>query len=442
LPEWIARRSRLDRVDKAGSVGGLCNAESMRARDDDGVELNAEFSVEADGPHLSMVLESAGGRSAGDGRSRNDQYVPALRLLLRRLRDRRAVLRSALVVSARISTLPESERTLVHGPLDLAAVTDVEWLRLKITSAQGRVGLPAGAAKEGNNRKRLQLRLDVPGFGPSDAGRLAADLAAPPIQEPRLWLTADELLHSLIGEEIRTVTGQPNMVLAVNGDTALVRTSQSPAGQPVGVVEVQKGLDKLRADGSVLVSVAELGYRSAFVGAVLGTLPGAQFAKNPATVTFREPISSGAARDPAFGVLDSYASVKVRREQAQLRYLLAGNRELATCALCGHEFPMRFLVAAHVKKRSVCTDEERRDLHHVAMLACSFGCDALYESGSITVDENGRIQTIPLDSVPAGRAREHLRRLAGLRCTAYNDASEPYFAWHRMTIYQGSSAVG
>jgi hypothetical protein len=26
------------------------------------------------------------------------------------------------------------------------------------------------------------------------------------------------------------------------------------------------------------------------------------------------------------------------------------------------------------------TDEERRDLHNVAMLACSFGCDALHES--------------------------------------------------------------
>jgi hypothetical protein len=42
----------------------------------------------------------------------------------------------------------------------LGSVTDVEQLRLDITMAQGRVGLPAGAAKDGNNRKR-----QLPGIG-------------------------------------------------------------------------------------------------------------------------------------------------------------------------------------------------------------------------------------------------------------------------------------
>ena len=35
---------------------------------------------------------------------------------------------------------------------------------------------------------------------------------------------------------------------------------------------------------------------------------------------------------------------------------------------------MGFLVAAHVKKRFLCSDDERRDLRHVAVLACTFGC--------------------------------------------------------------------
>ena len=112
-------------------------------------------------------------------------------------------------------------------------------------------------------------------------------------------------------------------------------------------------------------------------------------------------------------------------------------RELASCALCGHEYPIRFLVAAHVKKRSICNDDERRDLRHVAMLACTFGCDALYEAGWITVGQDGHVQTVPLDGVPEGRIRDHLRHLAGHRCAAHCHASEPYFGWHRTTMFRG-----
>ncbi len=427
-------------ASRAGSdVGGLRDSGDVRACDDDGVELNAEFSVEADGPYLSVVLESAGGKTPGSARPRNHQYVPALTLLLRRLGDRRAVLVSALVASARVSAVPENERTLLPGPVELGSITDFEQLRLRITTAQGRVGLPAGAAKEGNNRKRLRLRLDVPGYGPGDTGKLAADLAAAPSWGLGSWPTARELLRSLIGEQIQTVSGHPNMVLAIHGDMALVSTNRSPDGRPVEISEVQQGLDRLKAHGSVRVSVEELGHRSAFVGAVLATLPGARFVENPATVTSGPPGGLQAGSDPTFGVLDSVASVKVRKEQAQLRTLLAGNREQAACALCGHEYPMGFLVAAHVKKRSICSDDERRDLPHVAMLACVFGCDALYEAGWITVGPDGRVQTVPPDDMPADRVREHLRHLAGQRCAAHSHASEPYFAWHRNTIFRGRS---
>jgi hypothetical protein len=100
---------------------------------------------------------------------------------------------------------------------------------------------------------------------------------------------------------------------------------------------------------------------------------------------------------------------------------------------------MGFLVAAHIKKRSLCSDQERRDLRHVAMLACAFGCDALYEMGWITVDHEGRVQTVALDQVPEGRIRTHVQDLAGRRCTAHDPASEVYFAWHRTTIFRGSA---
>ena len=50
---------------------------------------------------------------------------------------------------------------------------------------------------------------------------------------------------------------------------------------------------------------------------------------------------------------------------------------------------MQFLVAAHIKKRSVCTDAEKRDLKYVAMSACKFGCDELFERGYIAVADDG-----------------------------------------------------
>jgi hypothetical protein len=73
------------------------------------------------------------------------------------------------------------------------------------------------------------------------------------------------------------------------------------------------------------------------------------------------------------------------------------------------------------------------------MLACSFGCDALYESGWITVDENGHVQTAPLDIAPVGTFRDRLLRLDGLRCAAHSRNSEPYFEWHRTTTFRTAS---
>lgn len=52
---------------------------------------------------------------------------------------------------------------------------------------------------------------------------------------------------------------------------------------------------------------------------------------------------------------------------------------------------MRFLWAAHIKKRSLCADHERRQLSDIAMAACLFGCDALFEHGFITVSHDGII---------------------------------------------------
>ena len=345
----------------------------------------------------------------------------------------------ALVDSRQILALgvPAADRRIVAGPVRLNQQPDLPDLRRRMGTAQSKIGQSPEAKKPGNSTKRIRLRLQVPGYSPSEADKLATDLAGPPSLASRAWPSAAEVLRSLIGEEIRTIVGAPNMVLAVHGQTALVGTNRSPQGQPVEVAAVQDGMDKLRARGTVSVTVEELGHRSAFVGAVLATLPGASATARPAAVTLGA-APGRAASDPEFAVLDSVASVKVRREQAQLRSMLADGRELADGALCGYQYPLGFLVAAHIKKRAICTDDERRDLRHVAMLACTFGCDALYEAGWVTVGPDGLILAVPPDTAPTGRLRDHLGQLAGQACSAHSQDSEWYFTWHRTTIFRGN----
>ena len=81
------------------------------------------------------------------------------------------------------------------------------------------------------------------------------------------------VLSSLVGQSIETLTGKPNRVIRVSGDTVWVGTGKSPDGKPVEIAMVQLAADRLFQLGEVEISVPSVGYRSAFVGAVLATLP-------------------------------------------------------------------------------------------------------------------------------------------------------------------------
>jgi hypothetical protein len=81
------------------------------------------------------------------------------------------------------------------------------------------------------------------------------------------------VLAGLIGHTIPTLTGKPNKILRVVGDEVWVGTRKSPRGQPVPILEVQEAADRLYRYGEVEISVPSVGYRSAFVGAVLSSLP-------------------------------------------------------------------------------------------------------------------------------------------------------------------------
>jgi hypothetical protein len=126
---------------------------------------------------------------------------------------------------------------------------------------------------------------------------------------------------------------------------------------------------------------------------------------------------------------DSQALTRIRTEQGHLRrHLLAGRRS-APCALCGRMLPEHLLVAAHITARRLLSDAERRDFTSAAMLACTLGCDSLFEWGYLVVDENGHIS--------AGRTPEtsalgdHLATLIGRHCAAHNSRTASRFEQHR-----------
>jgi hypothetical protein len=86
---------------------------------------------------------------------------------------------------------------------------------------------------------------------------------------------ARQFLTTLVGQELTTITGKPNRVLAVQGSDVLVGTTRSPKGKAVPLAWVQEALDRLETEREVEISVASVRFRSAFVGAVLKQLPGA-----------------------------------------------------------------------------------------------------------------------------------------------------------------------
>ncbi|NUN50102.1 MAG: hypothetical protein HUU15_14835 [Candidatus Brocadiae bacterium] len=92
------------------------------------------------------------------------------------------------------------------------------------------------------------------------------------------------ILRDLVGRSIPTLSGKTNQVLGIEADLVRVGTARSPGGELVEVAQVQRALDRLLQEGSIKIDKREVGYRSAFVGAVLRSLPGVSFSLRPARV--------------------------------------------------------------------------------------------------------------------------------------------------------------
>jgi hypothetical protein len=105
-------------------------------------------------------------------------------------------------------------------------------------------------------------------------------------------VNACSLLGSLAGQKISTVTGRPNWILRLDGDDVIVATERSPTGTAVPIQMVQSGLDRLHQAGQLEISVASLGHRSSFVGAVLLMLPGTYLSRtSPPRIPVADPAT-------------------------------------------------------------------------------------------------------------------------------------------------------
>lgn len=127
--------------------------------------------------------------------------------------------------------------------------------------------------------------------------------------------------------------------------------------------------------------------------------------------------------------LDQARVVLARREQAVLRRYLFRGDDVGICALCGGNFPVSLLVAAHIKPRAKCSDEEKRDYKNNIIAMCLLGCDAFFERGLIIV-EDGKIRARRLRRKVNERLDHFLRQIDGRPTSAWAAGRIKYFSWH------------
>lgn len=136
----------------------------------------------------------------------------------------------------------------------------------------------------------------------------------------------------------------------------------------------------------------------------------------------------GQVLDTLGGPTERTVTAAQRVEQAYLRrHVMPGSD--AECALCGQVFSVEFLVAAHIKKRAACGRAEKLDVPAIAMAACKFGCDYLFEAGYVAVDDTGRLR-VSRQAPSSGRVADYMTLLSGRRIRTHGDRNARYFRWH------------
>jgi hypothetical protein len=126
--------------------------------------------------------------------------------------------------------------------------------------------------------------------------------------------------------------------------------------------------------------------------------------------------------------LDSKYNALRRNEQGYLRSFLFGSSKYAECCICRELYPVEFLVAAHIKKRSVCNNDEKKDFKNIVVSMCKFGCDELFERGHISVVEGIVVSNNRLGHSDA--LNSYRDKTVDNICVAFNVNNRKYFEFH------------
>ena len=118
---------------------------------------------------------------------------------------------------------------------------------------------------------------------------------------------------------------------------------------------------------------------------------------------------------------------KRRLEQAFLKDFLFGKATIGICGICNNNYPIAFLVAAHLQKRYLSSDEERKN-PNIVMPMCTLGCDALYEKGYITV-KDGKVNRLKR-YINSKTLDNYITSIVGNDCRYYSNETKPFFDWH------------
>ncbi|MEC1628645.1 helix-turn-helix domain-containing protein [Bacillus paranthracis] len=133
------------------------------------------------------------------------------------------------------------------------------------------------------------------------------------------------------------------------------------------------------------------------------------------------------------GTLDIVSKRASRVEQGYLRKKLFGKKVFSVCACCGEKLPTSMLIASHIKKRSLCNDDEKLNTRIVIPL-CKFGCDTLFEEGYIGVNDSGEFVHLenanPLKTT--SRVKAYIDSVVGNKCSYWDDQTKGFFKWHVM----------
>jgi hypothetical protein len=215
-----------------------------------------------------LRLAGAGGRTlASDGEERLSRWMS----------EHLAVAVTPVVDPAALVGLEAAVLNRLDAPLNLEGMAPTR-LRARLTR------LRSTLVVVGDRPVRIVIQSPAPPGLSDDPAALPRGSAPPDITS---------VLSALVGSTIPTMTGRPNRVLRVQGRMAWVATDRSPHGQPVDIADIQDAADRLYQTGVLTVDVATVGHRSAFVGAVLSTLPGARVLLRPRRIVLVDPEGDG-----------------------------------------------------------------------------------------------------------------------------------------------------